>query len=90
MRLCKLGSCLGKLGLRLDGQALDKHIGHHEDRATHFPFTEAQYKRVMELGEQAGTPGFLANLLARFPVMRSHADVDKYIEAHAAIAAESA
>ena len=70
------------------GPALDAHIRRHEDLEAHYPFTDAQHKRVLELTTQAGSPGFLANFMAHMPVKRTPAEMDEYIEAHAPIAAE--
>lgn len=60
----------------------------HEDLDAHYPFTDAQYARVLDLATQAGTPGFIAKLIENALAQRSAADMDEYIEAHAPIAAE--
>ena len=70
------------------GPALDAHIQRHEDLDAHYPFTKSQHARVLELGTQAGTMGFITKLVQNAPIKRSEADMDAYIEAHAPIAAE--
>jgi hypothetical protein len=75
-------------GVFVTGSVLDAHIQHHVDLDAHFPFSEAQHARVLDLATQAGTPGFLAKLIEHVPVGHPTADVDEYIEAHTPIAAE--